>query len=121
MTFPRITYNYNDLDEARALTDVIETKFSSLTKYFHENQTVTCDVEFVKIPAQQNGPIHTLRVNLIVDGTLFRAEATEESFEQSIDEARAELDKELRRSKDKQATLHKQAGREAKEKMLEAE
>jgi len=58
---------------------------------------------------------------LLKDGTLFRAEATEESFEKAIDEVRAEIDKSLRRAKEKHATLDKQAGREIKEQMLAEE
>lgn len=121
MTFPSITYNFNDIEEARTLTDVLETKFTSLEKYLHDHETVSCDVEFSKVAAKQNGQIHKVSTNLMINGTLFRADAVEESFAQAIDEVRSELDKELRRSKDKQATLEKQAGREAKEKMLNAE
>jgi ribosomal subunit interface protein len=121
MTFPSITYNFNDIAEARDLTEVLETKFTSLEKYLHDNETVSCDVEFSKVAAKQNGQIHKLSANLMVNGTLFRADATEESFEQAIDEVRSELDKELRRAKDKQATLEKQAGREAKEQLRDAE
>jgi ribosomal subunit interface protein len=121
MTFPSINYHFNDLDEARPLTEVIEVKFNSLVKYLHENESVSCEVEFSKVAAKQNGQIHKVDVNLVVNGTLFRVEATEESFEQAIDEVRSELDKELRRTKDKQATLDKQAGRAVKEMLSKEE
>lgn len=121
MSFPIINFKFNDLAEAQALTDIVEQKMSSLEKYIHENTTGTCDVEFSKIAAQQNGQIFKVDVNLLLEGTLYRAEAVEESFEKSIDEVRAELDKEMRRAKDKQNTLDKQSGRDAKEQMLEAE
>jgi len=64
--------------------------------------------------------VHRVEVNLMVDGALFRADATENSFELAIDEVRNELDKELRRAKDKQVTMDKSAGRAAKEQMLDA-
>jgi ribosomal subunit interface protein len=121
MTFPTINYKFNDLEEAKALTDVVDQKCASLEKYFSDSESVSCDVTFSKVATQQNGQIHRIEANLSVDGTLYRAEATEESFEKAIDEVRAELDKEIRRSKDKQVTLDKQAGREAKEQMLTAE
>ncbi|MCB9814972.1 ribosome-associated translation inhibitor RaiA [Candidatus Nomurabacteria bacterium] len=118
MTFPTINYKFNDLDEAQALTDLIEQKFTSLEKYLHRGNSGTCDVEFSKVSPQLSGKVHQVGVNLLVEGTLYRAEATEESFEKAIDEVRDELDKELRRAKDKQVTMDKQSGREAKEMML---
>jgi ribosomal subunit interface protein len=119
MSFPTINFNFNDLKEAQALTDIAEQKMSSLVKYIHNGDGVICDFEFSKVAAQQNGQIYKVDVNLSLEGTLYRAEAVEESFEKAIDEVRAELDKEMRRAKDKQVTLDKQAGREAKEQMLD--
>ncbi|MEY3783863.1 MAG: hypothetical protein RLZZ230_185 [Candidatus Parcubacteria bacterium] len=121
MTFPIINYKFNDLKEAQALTEVLELKLSSLEKYLHEDEAVICDVEFDKVAQQQSGQIHKIGINLVVEGTLFRAEATEESFEKAIDKVREELDKELRRAKDKVETLRKQEGLEAKEQMLRVE
>jgi len=120
MSFPNINFKYNDLDEAIALSNVVEQKMSSLSKFIPEEKAVTCDVEFEKAAQQQNGDVFRFEVNLLVDGTLYRADATESSFEKAIDEVRDELDKEMRRAKDKQVTLDKQAGREAKEQMLDA-
>jgi ribosomal subunit interface protein len=91
-----------------------------LTKFLSEDQSITCDIEFEKVAPQKSGQVHRVEVNLMVEGTLFRAEATENSFELAIDEVRNELDKELRRAKDKQLTLDKSAGRAAKEQMLDA-
>ena len=102
MTFPSINYKFNDLNEAQALTDIVEQKLASVEKYLRKGGSGTCDVEFSKVSAQQNGQIHRVEINLLVDGTLYRAEATEESFEKAIDEVRSELDKELRRAKEKQ-------------------
>jgi len=111
MTFPTINYKFNHLEEASSLTDLVEHKLSSIEKYLHGEELVICDVEFNKVAEQQNGEIHRVEVNLMVEGTLYRAEATEESFEKAIDEVRAEIDKEMRRAKNKQITKDKQAGR----------
>jgi ribosomal subunit interface protein len=120
MEFPIINFKYNNLKEAVALTDLVEQKMQSLTKFLKESQSITCDVEFEKTAPHKAGPVHRVEVNLMVDGTLFRAESTDDSFEVAIDEVRSELDKELRRAKDKQIKLDKDAGRAAKEQMLDA-
>jgi ribosomal subunit interface protein len=120
MEFPIINFKYNDLQEAVVLADLVEQKMHSLTKFLNESQSITCDVEFEKVAPQNAGQVHRVEVNLMVDGTLFRADATENTFEMAIDEVRSELDKELGRAKGKQATLDKDAGRAAKEQMLDA-
>jgi ribosomal subunit interface protein len=121
MQFPIINFKYNDLKEASALSGLMEQKMQTLTKFLGEDQAIVCDIEFEKVAPQQSGKVHRIEINLMVDGTLFRADATEDNFESAIDEVRNELDKELRRAKDKQVTLDKQAGRQAKEQMLEAD
>ena len=121
MTFPIVNYRYNDLSEAQTLADVVDQKLAAFDKYIGNAKSVSCDVEFQKVAPKQNGQIFRLEVNLLVDGTLHRVEATEESFEKAIDEVRDELDKELRRSKEKQETLDKQAGRKIKEKIMAGE
>ena len=120
MTIPTINYKFNDLPEAQALTELVEHKCEAFAKYLHDGESVTCEVEFQKVAPQQNGEVHQVEVNLTVEGTLYRAVATEESFEKAIDKVRAELDHELRKAKEKQETKDKQAGRAAKEQMLEA-
>jgi ribosomal subunit interface protein len=121
MTFPTINYKYNDLAEAQTLATVVDQKLAAFDKYLTGARAITCDVEFAKVAPQQSGQIYRLEANLLIDGTLYRAEATEESFEKAIDEVRDELDKELRRAKEKHETLDKQAGREMKEKLLTTE
>jgi ribosomal subunit interface protein len=120
MQFPIINFKYNDLNEAAALSGLMEQKMQSLTKFLNEEQSITCDIEFEKVAPQKAGQVYRVEVNLMVDGTLFRADATENNFETAIDEVRNELDKEMRRAKDKQVTLDKDAGRAAKEQMLDA-
>ncbi len=121
MTFPNINYKFNDLAEAQALTDLIEQKCSVFEKYLHGDEAVKCDIEFEKITPQNSGKIFRVETNLLIDGTLFRSVATEDSFERAIDVMRDELDRELYRAKEKHETLKKQGGREMKEKMMMAE
>ncbi len=111
-------YKFNGLKEAKRLTDVLEQKYQGLEKYLHGTESITCDVEFQKVAPNKNGQVHQVVMNLQINGTLYRAEATEESFEKAIDEVRDEMDKELRRAKEKTVTLHRAAGRAAKEKMM---
>ena len=119
MTFPQISYKYNSLEEGPELATQIEQKLTGLEKFLPESGAMTCEVEFEKVAPQQQGPIHRVEVNLEIDGTLFRAEATEETFTEAIDEVRDELAKELRRSKSKQSTQAIDAARAAKEQLRE--
>jgi ribosomal subunit interface protein len=114
MTFPTIKYKYNGIEEVKALTDVVDQKMMSLGKFFKDETGVVFEVEFEKLAAHMHGRIHRVEANLSVKGTLYRAEATENSFEEAIDRVRDELDGELSRAKDKQGTLHKRAGRALK-------
>jgi len=118
MPFPTINYKFNNLTEAHALTSIVEQKCATLEKYLQNTRSVTCEIEFEKVAPRKNGKIYRVEANITVEGTLYRADATEDSFEQAIDEVRDELDKELRRSKEKRKTLQKQGGREAKEQLL---
>ena len=118
MTFPIINYKFNNNEEAQALTAIVEQKLEALHKYLHGDESITCDVEFEKVAPKQNGEIYRFETNLLINGVLYRAEATEDSFEKALDEVRDELDKELRRAKSKQQTVDKKAGREAKEQLL---
>ncbi len=114
---PTYTFKLNNLPETEPLQALIEQKFSAFAKYWG-NEQVLCEIEFDKVAPRQNGQIHRLEANVTVGATLYRAEAVEESFEKAIDEVRDELDKQMRRAKDKEDTLNKKAGRELKEEMM---
>jgi len=106
-----INFTYNNHEEARALTDITQSKLDSLEKFIKPDQSVVCAAEFDKVASSQHGKVFQFAVNLEIDGQLYRADAVEESFEQAVDEVRDELDKKLRRAKSKKSTLGKQAGR----------
>jgi len=118
MTLPIITYKYNSVEGADALAKLTDQKLEPLGKFIANNASTTCEVEFEKIAAHQQGKIHRVEANLLVDGTLHRADAVEESFELAIDEVRDELSKKLRRSKDKSKSLLRRAGLQVKEKFF---
>jgi ribosomal subunit interface protein len=109
-----INFNYNNHAEAQSLTDTTEQKLSSLKKFIADDAPIICDAEFDKVAANRKGAIFHFSVNLQVDGTMYRADATEESFEAAVDEVRDELDKKLRRTKSKKDSLGKKAGRAMK-------
>lgn len=118
MTFPTITYKFNGIEEVKQLAEVVDQKFASLDKFIGDTTAVTCEVEFEKVTAQQHGRVHRVEANLSVKGNLYRAEATEESFEKAIDEVRRDLEQELSKAKDKHHTLDKDNGRALKEQLL---
>ena len=115
MTFPIINYKYNNLPDGESLAQLTDQKLEALGKFIADDATTTCEVEFEKVGAHQQGKIHRVEVNLRVDGTLHRAEAVDESFELAIDEVRDELDKKLRRAKEKSKSLLRRAGQQVKE------
>jgi ribosomal subunit interface protein len=117
MTFPTINYKYNGIEEAKQLAEVVDQKFASLVKLVGEQATV-CEVEFEKVATHQHGRFYRVEANLTVKGNLYRAEATEESFEKAIDEVRHGLEQELSKAKDKHHTLDRDNGRALKEQML---
>ncbi len=109
-----MNYKTNNLDVDEFLRALCEKKLETLQKFFQEHQEVSADIEFQLEGASNSGKQYKIEVNLTIDGQLYRAEATEESFEQAIDEVRNELDKELRRDKRKRTSLMKRGGRALK-------
>ena len=117
MTIPNIQYKATNTELDITLQGLIEHKLQTLEKYFVNADSVLCEVEFEKETAHQSGRHFRVEVNLEVDGKLYRVEASELSFEEAVDEVRAELDKQLRRNSKKNDTLMRRGGRTIK-KML---
>ena len=115
MAFPMIQFKATNTELIGELQDILEMKLHSLEKYLGDETNLKCEAEFEKVTTQTSGPIYRVDVNLYVGGKMFRAESTEVSFEEAIDEVRNELDKELRRSNKKRETLFKKGGRKIKE------
>lgn len=117
MTMPIINYKATGTDLSQELQTLLESKFTSLEKYIGEATDVKCEVEFEKTAPSENGQVFRVEANLWLNGTMYRADATEDQFEKAIDEVRAELDKELRRAHKKSQSLLKRGGRKLKEMM----
>lgn len=118
MAFPTINFKITNTEVGDDLKVLIENKLTALEKFIGEAPAV-CDVEFEKVTNRhQQGNINRVEINLEIDGKLYRAEATEETFEKAIDEARAEIEEGLRRASKKGETLLKKGGRKIKELLL---
>lgn len=115
MAFPVITFKHLNTDEGRPLESLVEHKLATLEKYLGKRGDARCEVEFQKVAPKHSGMVYRLEVNLRVGGTLYRAEATCDTFEKAIDEVRSELDHELRKAHDKRENLVRRGGRKLKE------
>ena len=107
-----IRYKGLHYDLPAAVTEKAEKKILSLKKYLGKDEPVAeAYIELGKeTPAQHTGRIWVARINFEYQGTLYRAEALEESIENAIDEAVNELGKELRRAKKKNESLIRKGG-----------
>lgn len=115
MSLPIVNFKATNTELDLKLQDLVTDKFKALEKFIGDETDVQCDVEFEKTADHQSGKVHRVEANFWVGGKLYRAEATEDIFEKAIDEVRDELDKEMRRSNDKKASLIKRGGRKIKD------
>ncbi len=100
--------NYEITEEARAS---FEKKLSALEK-FDRNDTAHVYVELGReTGAHAHGKVWRAEINFDMEGARLRADATEESLEDAVDSAIAELSQGLRTHKSKQETLSKRGGR----------
>mgnify|MGYP005848636549 CR=1 FL=1 len=117
MGFPNIQFKATNTEVDEELQILLEQKLSSLEKYLNTETDLVCEVEFEKVSHHQSGNVHRVEVNFFKNGELFRAEAIEDSYEKAIDEVRDELDKELRRNRNKKETMFRKGARRLKEMM----
>lgn len=110
-----ISYKGTNTELEERLQTLVDQKFQSLEKFIGNETDVKCEVEFEKVTASQSGRVHRVEANLWFAGKMYRAESTELSFEEAIDEVRNELDKELRRAHKKHDTLVRRGGRAIKQ------
>jgi len=107
-----IRYKGLQYDLPEAVTDRAQKKLFGLRKYLgNEDAPVQVYVELGKeTDAHQSGRIWIARINLTNNGTLFRAEATEENIETAIDHAVGELGTELQKAKQKNESMMRKGG-----------
>jgi len=112
-----INFKITNTEISDQLKDIAENKLSTLEKFIGDAPAI-CDLEFERITNHhQSGEIHRAEVNLEINGKLYRAEATADSFEKAIDDVRAELYNELQSQQGKKETLMKRGARKVKEMM----
>lgn len=108
MTFPQISIKATNITVTPQLAMLLDQKFESLGKFIPDTNDARCEVELEKITEHhQSGKIFRAEMNLFSDGKLFRAEATEEQIEQSIDKIRSEIRVSLQRASGKRQSLAK--------------
>jgi ribosomal subunit interface protein len=117
MIFKNITFKHTNIETDQKLDSLVEQKLVSLEKYVNKGSEVRVEAEFEKIPSHKSGPICRLEMNVWLDGSLFRAESTEETFEIAVDVVRNQLDQEMRKSNKKHSSLFRRGARKIKEMM----
>lgn len=110
MTFPITHIKATNLELTDALRTLVEQKFDTLEKFIGNETDVSCDIELEKMTNSQNGNIFRAEANLFLRGKLYRAEATTDQIEKSIDEVPDELARELQKSQSRTKTLVKKGG-----------
>lgn len=115
MIIQNIIFKHTNVSSDAKLEALVQEKYTALNKYLPAESDVTCEVEFERIPSHQSGKIYRVETNLRVSGTLYRAEATAESFEAAIDVVRRELETEMDKANKKRTSLVKRGGRIIKE------
>lgn len=116
MQISNITTPHIELTED--LADYLQKRLDSCDKFLPEQGAMTCDVELARTTEHhQQGDVYYAEVNLSIDGTLHRATATAESMHAAIDEVKDELQRELRRKKEKDATRFRKGARKVKNMM----
>lgn len=118
MSFPTVTLKAVNLEISPGLSSLVDQKLQTLGKLLPKDETdVSCEVEMEKLTEHQTGRIYRVEVNLIVAGTLHRAEACEEQIEKAVDVVRDELKRELQRASGKRQSLMKRGGKMIKDMM----
>lgn len=100
--------NYDITPEVRAFA---EKKLGALTKFDRKGSAQVYVELGRETGAHANGRIWRAELNFDVEGQRLRAEATEESLEDAVDAAIAELSQALRSHKSKAESLGKRGGR----------
>ena len=117
MSFENITFKNTNVHANPKINTYAAQKISTLEKYVAPGVEARAEVEFERVASHRSGAICRTEVNVTVAGTLYRAEATEETFEAAIDAVRAQLDHEMRKAHKKRTSLFRQGGRKIKEMM----
>jgi len=110
MAFPITHIKGTSLEVTEALKELLEQKFAALEKFIGDETDVSCNIELSKETASQSGDIFRAEATLHFMGKKFRAEATTDQIEKSIDKVKQELEREVRKANNKSRTLIKRGG-----------
>ncbi|MBX2866941.1 ribosome-associated translation inhibitor RaiA [Candidatus Kaiserbacteria bacterium] len=108
--FPITHIKGTSMEVTDTLRSLIEQKFSTLEKHIGDETDITCDIELEKMTGSQSGDIYRAEANVRFHGKMYRAEATTDQIEKSIDEVKNEMDRELRRANNKVRTAIRKGG-----------
>lgn len=110
-----ITFKHTNSDTDSRIHNFVRQKLAILDKYLNDESAVRIEVEFEKVVAHKSGPICRVEVNVWKAGKLYRAEATEMTFEAAVDVVKDYIDQELKRSSERQTSLLRRGSRKIKE------
>lgn len=106
-----------NLELTNEIRSHVESRINSLDKFIDANQNdlAIFDVEVGKITtAQHSGKIFRAEINLSLGGNLYRAEEITEHINESIDVATHELERQIRKQKNKKHSLFKKGAEKIK-------
>lgn len=108
----RITHiQGSNLEVTPELEILVTQKFLKLEKFIAEEVDAMCEVELEKETPSKSGDIYRAEVNVRIAGKLYRAEATTDQIEKSIDVVKDDVEREIRKANAKAETLFKRGGR----------
>ena len=117
MSFQNITFKHTNSDTDSRIHNFVTQKLSVLEKYVDDVAVVKVEVEFEKVAPHNSGDICRVEINVVVGGTLYRAEQTKSTFEAAVDVAKDELDQEMRRAHKKKHSMFRKGARQIKDMM----
>ncbi|MFH1461258.1 MAG: ribosome-associated translation inhibitor RaiA [Patescibacteria group bacterium] len=103
----KIIIKATNIQPSPSINQYIEEKIGGLEKFLKniDPELIMAEIEVGKITqGQRQGEIFRAEVNLSIGGQLLRSEETGESLQAAIDLIKDELQREIRRHKEKQQT-----------------
>jgi len=112
----KMTLRATHLEITDPIQKYVEKKLGELDKYVSEGTMMEIDAEVARTTnRQQKGDVFVANANIVLPGALLRAETEHEDLYAAIDLLKDELQRELRRHKEKQMDKEKQEGLKRKE------
>ncbi len=112
-----IIFKHTNINPESKLQAYVTEKLSALNKFHREGGEVMIEVEFEKVTHHKTGNVCRVETNINLNGKLYRAEATESTFEAATDKIKDELTTELRKDQGKRMGMFRQGARKLKEMM----